>query len=99
MVQFRPFNLLNDFSSLGMFDVVFCRNVLIYFDQPTKVGMFERLAHTVERDGYLILGAAETVVGLTESFKPIPDRRGLYSPTPSSRLKAGPRLAVVAGGR
>jgi chemotaxis protein methyltransferase CheR len=99
MVQFRPFNLLNDFSSLGMFDVVFCRNVLIYFDQPTKVGIFERLAHTVERDGYLILGAAETVVGLTDSFKPIPDRRGLYSPTPGSRLKAGPRLAVVAGGR
>jgi chemotaxis protein methyltransferase CheR len=38
MVQFRPFNLLNDFSSLGTFDVVFCRNVLIYFDQQTKIG-------------------------------------------------------------
>ena len=99
MVQFQPFNLLNDFAGLGMFDVVFCRNVLIYFDQPTKVGIFERIAYTVERDGYLILGAAETVVGLTESFKPIPDRRGLYSPNPGSRLKAGPRLAVVAGGR
>ena len=82
MVQFRPFNLLNDFAGLGMFDVVFCRNVLIYFDQPTKVGIFERIAYTVERDGYLILGAAETVVGLTESFKPVADRRGLYSPNP-----------------
>ena len=71
MVQFRPFNLLNDFAGLGMFDVVFCRNVLIYFDQPTKVGVLDRMARTVERDGYLVLGAAETVVGLTDSFKPV----------------------------
>ena len=59
-----------------MFDVVFCRNVLIYFDQPTKVGVLDRMARTAERDGYLVLGAAETVVGLTDSFKPVPERRG-----------------------
>jgi chemotaxis protein methyltransferase CheR len=98
MVQFRPFNLLNDFASLGMFDIVFCRNVLIYFDQQTKVGILERLSRTVERDGYFILGAAETVVGLTDCFKPVPDRRGLYSPNSGARA-APPRLAVVAGGR
>jgi chemotaxis protein methyltransferase CheR len=99
MVQFRPFNLLNDFAGLGMFDVVFCRNVLIYFDQPTKIGMLDRVARSLERDGYLALGAAETVVGLTDSFKPIPERRGLYSPNAAPRAAAGPRLAVVAGGR
>ena len=71
MVQFRSFNLLNDFAGLGMFDVVFCRNVLIYFDQQTKIGVLDRMARTVERDGYLVLGAAETVVGLTDSFKPV----------------------------
>jgi chemotaxis protein methyltransferase CheR len=96
MVQYRPFNLLNDFASLGMFDIVFCRNVLIYFDQQTKVGVLDRVARLVERDGYFVLGAAETVVGLTDSFKPVPDRRGLYAP--NSRA-AAPRLAVVAGGR
>ena len=80
MVQFRPLNLLSDFSNLGMFDVVFCRNVLIYFDQPTKIGVLERIARVVERDGYLVLGAAETVVGLTDTFKPVAERRGLYSP-------------------
>ena len=85
MVQFRPLNLLSDFSSLGMFDVVFCRNVLIYFDQQTKVGVIDRMARTVERDGYLVLGAAETVVGLTDSFRPVPDRRGLYSPNPLAK--------------
>jgi chemotaxis protein methyltransferase CheR len=98
MVQYRPFNLLNEFASLGMFDVVFCRNVLIYFDQPTKIGVLERIARQVERDGYLLLGAAETVVGLTDSFKPVADRRGLYAPNAGARA-VGPRLAVVAGGR
>ena len=71
-----------------MFDVVFCRNVLIYFDQQTKVGMLDRMARTVERDGYLVLGAAETVVGLTDSFKPVPDRRGLYAPNAGARAAA-----------
>jgi chemotaxis protein methyltransferase CheR len=98
MVQYRPFNLLNDFAGLGMFDIVFCRNVLIYFDQQTKVGVLDRIARLVERDGYLLLGAAETVVGLTDSFKPVADRRGLYAPNTAARM-GGPRLAVVAGGR
>jgi chemotaxis protein methyltransferase CheR len=99
MVEFRPFNLLNDFAALGTFDVVFCRNVLIYFDHETKVSIVERLARSVERDGYLVLGAAETVVGLSDRFKPMPDRRGLYSPNFDTRTSASPRLAVVAGGR
>jgi chemotaxis protein methyltransferase CheR len=81
MVQFRPLNLLNDFKPLGAFDVVFCRNVLIYFDQPTKIGVLNRLAQRMPADGFLVLGAAETVVGLTEAFKPMPDKRGLYVPS------------------
>ena len=80
MVKFRPLNLLNDFSSLGTFDVVFCRNVLIYFDQDTKAGVLNRLARQMPADGFLILGAAETVVGLTDGFKPMSDRRGIYVP-------------------
>ena len=80
MVQFRQLNLLHDISHLGQFDVVFCRNVLIYFDQDTKSVIFKRLAKVTANDGYLMLGAAETVVGLTDTFRPVPDRRGLYSP-------------------
>ena len=49
-----------------MFDVVFCRNVLIYFDQETKIDVLDRIAAVTEPDGYLVLGAAETVVGLTD---------------------------------
>jgi chemotaxis protein methyltransferase CheR len=80
MVQFRQLNLLHDISHLGVFDAIFCRNVLIYFDQDTKTVIFKRLAKVTASDGYLMLGAAETVVGLTDTFRPVPDRRGLYSP-------------------
>jgi chemotaxis protein methyltransferase CheR len=78
MVQHRQLNLLQDFGQLGTFDVIFCRNVLIYFDQDTKVGTLERLARAIEPDGFLVLGAAESVVGISDAFKPHPDRRGLY---------------------
>jgi len=78
MVQHRPLNLLQDFSHLGKFDVIFCRNVLIYFDQETKVNIFERMSKIAEPDGMLMLGAAESVVGITTVFKPYPYRRGLY---------------------
>jgi chemotaxis protein methyltransferase CheR len=80
MVQFRPFNLLQDFAPLGKFDLIFCRNVLIYFDQPTKTDIFKRLAKATEPDGYLFLGAAETVVGLTDQYRICPNRRGIYLP-------------------
>lgn len=78
MVQYRLLNLLNDFSTLGTFDIVYCRNVLIYFDQPTKTSVLNRISKILAPDGFLLLGAAETVVGLTEAYKPMPDRRGVY---------------------
>jgi chemotaxis protein methyltransferase CheR len=106
MVQHRQLNLLHDFSQLGSFDVIFCRNVMIYFDQDTKTNIFGRLARTIEPDGFLVLGAAETVVGLTEQFKPIGDRRGLYRPgdsrvpvaKPAPARMAAPKLTAMAAG-
>ncbi|BBF91665.1 CheR family methyltransferase [Blastochloris tepida] len=102
MVQYRPLNLLNDFSSLGTFDIVFCRNVLIYFDQDTKIDVLKRIAKITVPEGFLVLGAAETVVGLTDAFVPVPDKRGLYQPNVSGKPGLGsigqPRLAA-AGAR
>ena len=95
MVQFRQLNLLQDFSHLGTFDVIFCRNVLIYFDQDTKVNVFNRLARVIESDGFLVLGAAETVVGLSAGFSPYPDRRGLYHP--SVAKTASPSIVPMGG--
>jgi chemotaxis protein methyltransferase CheR len=95
MVQFRQLNLLQDFSHLGTFDVIFCRNVLIYFDQDTKAVIFERLAKCLEGDGTLLLGAAESVVGVTDVFRPYPDRRGLYqlNPMRGTRPAGAPAFA------
>jgi len=89
MVQFRPLNLLNDFSPLGTFDLIFCRNVLIYFEQETKIAVLNRLVRQMPDDGFLSLGAAETVVGLTDAFKPMVDRRGLYVPNLARAERTG----------
>jgi chemotaxis protein methyltransferase CheR len=90
MVKFHQFNLLSDFTHLGMFDLVLCRNLLIYFDQAAKADLLERLAQVIYGDGYLVLGAAETVVGLTDSFKIVPDKRGLYMPNVRAAKVAAP---------
>jgi chemotaxis protein methyltransferase CheR len=97
MVQHRQLNLLQDFSHLGTFDVIFCRNVLIYFDQDTKAGIFTRISRMIEPDGVLALGAAESVVGITNAFKPYPERRGLYRPNiaPAARAGAATQLPNV----
>ena len=97
MVQHRQLNLLQDLSHLGSFDVIFCRNVLIYFDQETKLGVFNRLARSLEPDGVLALGAAESIVGITEAFKPWPERRGLYRPNLTRDARAGLKLVAAAG--
>ena len=106
MVRYRQLNLLADFTQLGTFDLVFCRNVLIYFDQETKTDVLNRLARVTAGDGYLVLGAAETVVGLTDRFKMVTDKRGLYVPTtnasrlsPSNAASPPPRLFAINGGR
>jgi chemotaxis protein methyltransferase CheR len=88
MVQHKQLNLLQDFSSLGKFDIIFCRNVLIYFDQDTKIRTFERLSKMLEGDGTLMLGAAETVVGISDAFRPYPDKRGLYQLNPARAARA-----------
>jgi chemotaxis protein methyltransferase CheR len=96
MVNFRPFNLIAEFGSLGPFDIVYCRNVLIYFDAATKAEVLRRVAGVMAPDGALLLGAAETVIGLTDAFAPDAQHRGLYSrparvwPETRARLAASP---------
>lgn len=79
MVQYREYNLLHDLKPLGQFDVVFCRNVLIYFDQPTKTRVLDNISRVMPDDGFLYLGGAETVLGISDKFKPVPDQRGIYA--------------------
>jgi chemotaxis protein methyltransferase CheR len=79
MASFREWNLLGDLRPLGTFDLVFCRNVLIYFDQPTKAKALEAIAKQMAPDGLLFLGGAETVLGVTEKFAPLQGDRGVYT--------------------
>lgn len=88
MVQFKKWNLLDDYKPLGTFDVVFCRNVLIYFDQPTKTKVLSKIAGSMAEDGFLYLGGAETVLGISNKFKPVPGQRGIYAVDPTGSATA-----------
>jgi len=94
MVQFKSFNLLMDPIGLGKFDVVFCRNVLIYFDQATKARVLMNIRKLMPEEGYLFLGGAETMLGLGDSFIALSEQRGLYIPNSQAGRAASPKAAV-----
>lgn len=84
-VEFRTHNLLDDGHALGTFDVIFCRNVLIYFDDATKRAVLSRVAARLAPDGYLVLGAAETTTGISHDFVAVPERHhGIFRFTPEA---------------
>jgi chemotaxis protein methyltransferase CheR len=96
MVNYREFNLLKDLSSIGACDVVFCRNVLIYFDQETKTRVLDGVARLLAKDGYLFLGGAETVLGVSDKFAPIAGMNGIYGPVAAAAPAAKPAAPVAA---
>lgn len=78
LVTFKQGNLLESYMHMGKFDIIMCRNVLIYFDEVTKTSVMERLSECLNPGGYLFLGAAETVIGLTTKLRSVPDARGVF---------------------
>ena len=76
-VKFQYANLLENFSHLGMFDIVFCRNVLIYFNNETKSAVLSKMAPVLATDGFLFLGACETMLNLDVPFESMPGRHGI----------------------
>jgi chemotaxis protein methyltransferase CheR len=68
LVTIQPLNLLHEWPMQGRFDAIFCRNVVIYFDKPTKQRLFARYAGMLESRGYLFLGHSESMYGLSEDF-------------------------------
>lgn len=87
MVDFRQFNLLDNMAGFGEMDVIFCRNVLIYFDETDKADILARMAKQLKNDGFLFLGGSETVLGITDEFAPVPDLRGVYAKKGSPHLE------------
>lgn len=78
--RFLVHNVLHEPPCKQPFDLILCRNVLLYFDQPARQSVFARLYSALAADGHLMLGAGETVVGQTRAFVPAPDRASLYRP-------------------
>lgn len=68
LVTIQPLNLLHEWPMQGKFDAIFCRNVVIYFDKPTKQRLFSRYAGMLDSRGYLFLGHSESMYGLSEDF-------------------------------
>lgn len=89
-VRFQEWNLLSDLRPLGRFDVVFLRNVLIYFDVPTRARVLDKVARQMAPDGVLYLGGAETALGVTELLVPVPGGHGAYAPKPAAQATADP---------
>lgn len=79
MIAFKNHNLMSNPSQYGKFDVIFCRNVLFYFDLPTKKKVLDFLHDALNPGGMLFLGSAETVVGVSDKFTHAPNQRGIYT--------------------
>jgi len=86
MVKYNQLNLMENLNSIGIVDVVYCRNVLIYFDGQTKRKVLSAIRKTVRADGYLILGAADTVIGSNGEFERA-EVRGLYQPVEAKETR------------
>ncbi|MCP3730172.1 protein-glutamate O-methyltransferase CheR [Sphingomonas sp. MG17] len=77
-VQFRCHNLTRDPAPIGKFDIVLCRNVLLYFASAVRRSVFDTLRSATREGGLLVLGAGETVIGQTDAFRPSERFRGFY---------------------
>lgn len=69
LASFRQLNLMDDFSALGTFDIIFCRNVAIYFNEQDKINLFDRMARALDKDGCLIVGSTETLAGVSSLYE------------------------------
>jgi chemotaxis protein methyltransferase CheR len=87
MVRFRQHNMLGPHPGRMPFDLVLCRNVLLYFDRATRAEAFARLSGAVMPDGFLMLGAGETVVGQTDRFGPTARRASFFEPISAATLR------------
>ena len=71
LISFAPLNLLEKWPMRGPFDIIFCRNVVIYFDKPTQRRLFDRYAEMLKPDGWMIIGHSENLLGVSDRFRPV----------------------------
>ena len=95
-VSFRQLNLLSDFTSLGRFDIIFCRNVLIYFDAARKTDILARMTRILAPDGLLTLGASESLIGLKTDLVANTEHRGIFMRAGAAGAAAEPAARYTA---
>ncbi len=78
MVKFQKFNLMQPFATLGKFDIIFCRNVAIYFSLQDRKKLFDKIYNCLEDDGFLIIGSTESLSGVTTKFIPKRHLRSIF---------------------
>ncbi|MEM0952231.1 MAG: protein-glutamate O-methyltransferase CheR [Cyanobacteria bacterium P01_H01_bin.74] len=78
LVKFQKFNLQNSFTGLGQFDIIFLRNVAIYFAHDFKVELFKKIANALNPGGYLFIGSSESLIGYSDAFKTVQYERCRY---------------------
>lgn len=81
MATFRKFNLMDNFNGMGRFDIILCRNVAIYFNEPDKIKLFNKIQNVLEKDGYFIIGSTESLTGLNIPFEPKRYLRSIFYQT------------------
>ena len=97
-VEFREFNLLDGFEALGSFDLILCRNLVIYLDAATRATLFGKLARALAPDGALCLGASEAPLGLGGVLRPHPAHRGFFVHQRAAAPRPNGRYASPAAG-
>ena len=78
MVSFRKLNLMDDFTSLGTFDIIFCRNVAIYFNERDRASLFNRIEQRMDSNGYLVIGSMESLSTISPQFESKRHLRSVY---------------------
>ncbi len=94
-VSFRPYNLIENPMRLGSFDIVFCRNVLIYFDMETKQQIVDSISRQIRPGGFLVVGGSESLLGVTTALSSVNGARSLYTPAPVALHSSMARPAVA----
>lgn len=97
-IEFRQINLINSIGRWGQFDIIFCRNVLIYFDEKTRIHVLEQLRTALAPGGYLVLGASESLTDCPEDLKPVSFQNSIFRKvevrSPPERRQAQPGLRL-----
>lgn len=90
MASFRKLNLMDDFTSLGKFDVIFCRNVAIYFNDADRTSLFNRIGQRLESDGGLVIGSMESLTSICPQFESKRHLRSVYYQVKAAGTRALP---------